>query len=125
MSQRRPWRSHRFHRGIRLRFWRGIPYLTVALTCLFIGWVLWSDLRSLRATLSLAFPLLVYGFFEFGLQGLGWVYRCLRSDTHDLQMASAQENRSSPDLRMHVIGWIIALLIMLSLPTQRSVPYGG
>ena len=116
MSKNRPWISHRFNRGIRLRFWSGIPYLTVALTCFFIGWSLWSELRNLRASLYLVFPFLVYGVCEFGAQGLGWFYGCLRSDTHDLQVASSQESLSSPDVRIHVIGWIIAFLVMLSLP---------
>ena len=116
MSKLSQWISHRFNRGTRLRFWSGIPYLIVALTCLFIGWSLWSDLRSLRPTLYLAFPLLVYGVFEFGVQGLGWVYGGLRRDTHDLQVTPSPERLSSLDVRIHVIGWIITILIMLSLP---------
>ena len=116
MSKLLQWISHQFNLGTQLRFWRGIPYLAVVLTCIFIGWSLWSEVENLQATSYLIFPFLIYGIFEFGSQGLGWIYSCFRSDTGSQQMVHSQKSLFSVDLRILVIGWIVALLLILSLP---------
>ena len=109
------WTKYQFHLGAQLRFWTAIPYLAIALMSATIFWIMCSEVSNLQVISYLIFPLMIYAVFHFGLQGIGWIHAHFNQGTASPRLRSTREAPISIDLRIHVIGWIIAILIGLGL----------